>query len=238
MPQARLYGLNVRSCWPLPSAADAAFLFSHVDIVETRADWLAERAQHARIERTGWFRCAETDDGTAFLSWRDLFDASVTADGARIEVAAATPAAQSALYSYLFAQLLSFPLIRAGLEPLHATTLRTPVGGIALLGDSGAGKSTLAAALLQMGCELVADDLLALWWRGAWPMALAGPPLIKLFPQSAQRTLPAGSSGRPMNDSTRKRVYELPAGFHHVTPVALRAIYVLERGRPGNNEEL
>ena len=237
MPQARLYGLNVRSCWPLPSAADAAFVFSQVDIVETRPEWLAERAVHARIERTGWFRCAESDDGTMFLSWRDLLDASVTPDGARIEVASCAPAAQSALHNYLFAQLLSFSLIRAGLEPLHATTLRTPVGGIALLGDSGAGKSTLAAALLQAGCELVADDLLALSWQRDQPIALAGPPLLKLFPQAARHTLPAANS-RALNGFTRKRVYALPAPFHSAAPVPLRAIYVLERGRPGKDEKL
>jgi hypothetical protein len=173
-----------------------------------------------------------------FLFWRDPFDASVSPDGARIEVAGSGPAARSALQNYLFAQLLSFPLIRAGLEPLHATTLRTPAGGIALLGDSGAGKSTLAAALLQAGCELVADDLLALWWQGDLPTALAGPPLIKLFPQAAQHTLPMVTSGRRMNGFTRKRVYELPAALHAAVPVALRAIYVLERGRPGKNEKL
>ncbi len=45
---------------------------------------------------------------------------------------------------------------------LHATTVATAQGAVAIAGDSGAGKSTTAAALLQVGGRLVADDVTAL----------------------------------------------------------------------------
>ncbi len=228
---SRLYGLKVHSCWPLPSAAEAALVFSELHVVESEPAVLAQRRRHARLqpEPPGWFTCSAGADGTVYLSWPGMLDALIGADGACIEVASTAQDGRAALANYLFAQLLSFPLIRAGLEPLHATTVLTPFGAVGLLGDSGAGKSTLAAGLLAAGCQLVADDLLALRLQGGSFHVLSGPPSLKLLPHAAARVLPVDLPSRPMNRFTRKRVYDLPARMHVSQPVELRALFVVER---------
>ena len=55
-----------------------------------------------------------------------------------------------AFTTHLFGHVLSFVLLKKGLEPLHSTVLAAPGGAIGILGDSGYGKSTLAAALIGL----------------------------------------------------------------------------------------
>jgi hypothetical protein len=237
---SRLYGLNIRSCWPLPSAAPAALVVSELDLVETSAAALVRRSRGAGLVSAHgrWFRCARAADGTVFVSWPAMLDAAIDAPGTRIELASRNDAGRAALQNYLLAQVLSFPLIRRGLEPLHATTVCTPWGALGLLGDSGAGKSTLAAGLLAAGNRLAADDLLALRTHGDDFQVLSGPPVLKLTPATAARVLPGALASVPMHRFTRKRAYTLPAFLHASEPALLRALFVLEGGPPAGGRAL
>lgn len=69
-----------------------------------------------------------------------------------------------------------------GLPVLHATTVRTPAGDVAVVGRSGVGKSTVTAAMLEMGSTLVADDIAALDHGAVRP----GFGRIKLWPDTAR----------------------------------------------------
>jgi hypothetical protein len=226
-----LYGLNIRSCWPLPSAADAAFVFSALDVEERPAARLTARAC---VEQTGarhapWFTCRTSADGSVHLSWQRMLAAAIDPTGAHLEVAGLGPDARCAFRNFLLPQLLSFPLLSRGCESLHATTVSTPSGVIGLLGDSGAGKSTLAAALLQAGCRLVADDLLTIWPTDQGPRTFCGPRVLKLMPQAATGLRADSWPSHPLHRFTRKRAYELPAFLHQSEVVQLRALFVVER---------
>ena len=63
---------------------------------------------------------------------------------------------------YLLGQALSYALVNAGFEPLHATAIVVNGGAVVLLGSSGFGKSSLAACFLEAGHRLLTDDLLIL----------------------------------------------------------------------------
>ncbi|MGH7470020.1 MAG: hypothetical protein ACRENP_18905 [Longimicrobiales bacterium] len=208
--------------------------------METSAAELARRAQHATPE-TGqgeWFRCASGTDGTAYLTWPGMLDAAVDAQGARVELVSRADGGRAAFQNYLLAQVLSFPLIRRGLEPLHATTVATPFGALGLLGDSGAGKSTLAAGLVGEGARLSADDLLALRIKDDVIQVFSGPPVLKLTPHTAAHVLASELPSQPMHRFTRKRAYTLPGHWHASEPAELRALFVLEPAPPPAGQAL
>lgn len=180
----------------------------------------------AATETSRWFRFARDEDNAVYLSWPGVLLAALASDRRRIQVASATPAGPASLQSYLFAQILSFPLLHLGIDPLHGTVLTSPAGTFGLLGDSGVGKSTLAGALLSAGARMVSDDLLAV--RDSLTV-LTGPSRLRLQPATARRLLPADTPSTRMNSHTRKRAYDLP-GSRPIDPAPLRALYVLEAG--------
>jgi len=57
--------------------------------------------------------------------------------------------------------LPSISIVR-GYEALHASTVNSPWGAVAIAAPTGMGKTTLAAALMRRGWPLLSDDVLAL----------------------------------------------------------------------------
>lgn len=72
-----------------------------------------------------------------------------------------------------------------GTQVLHASAIACARGAVALCGLSTAGKSTLAAALMQRGHRLVADDALGFTVAASGVTALPLPFRLRLRPQSA-----------------------------------------------------
>jgi hypothetical protein len=128
-------------------------------------------------------------------------------------------------------QVLSFALLKHGIEPLHSTAVVVDGGVVGFIGDCGYGKSSLGGAFLQAGYPLLTDDLLVLKEEGQDFLAYPGPPRIKLFPRIARRLLGEGITGSPMNSFTPKLVIPLgrDGGMCWSGAAPLRAIYVLTR---------
>src|SRR5206468_10962716 len=80
-----------------------------------------------------------------------------------------------AFRTYLLGQVISYALLKQGIEPLHATVPVIDGMAVALLGNSGYGKSTMGAAFLQVGARLLTDDLLVLRKQGDNWIAHPGP---------------------------------------------------------------
>jgi chloramphenicol 3-O-phosphotransferase len=139
--------------------------------------------------------------------------------------------AADALDAHLFGPVLSFALLRRGIESLHATALTINGDAIALLGDSGAGKSTLAAALLARGARLLTDDLLVVKYEAGVPMAQPGLRRLKLMPDAAGRW-PQNGAGAPFHPGSPKRVFRLTEDSCARASAPLRACFVLKRGAP------
>jgi hypothetical protein len=75
--------------------------------------------------------------------------------------------------------LFTVSLLR-GNDALHAGTVVTAKGALAIAAPSGSGKSTLLAQLLRQGYPLVSDDITFLERRGGEVLAHPGPPLMTL----------------------------------------------------------
>ena len=81
----------------------------------------------------------------------------------------------------LLAGLWTVLLQQRGVVPLHAAAVRTTAGALLLIGRSGHGKSSLAAALVERGHALLADDVSGLALRGGRVTALPSFASLRLW---------------------------------------------------------
>jgi hypothetical protein len=84
------------------------------------------------------------------------------ADGHHIQHVAPADVDRPAVALDLIGAVLPFLLHRTGAWCVHASAVQTPDGVIAFVAPRGTGKSTLAAACVQAGCALVADDVVVM----------------------------------------------------------------------------
>lgn len=237
LPAYHVYGVSVRSRWRLPGSPAAGHAVAEVEVVEEAAALCCAGVRASRRPTRGaaWFRHLRLNDGSTYLRWSGLFEFLVSADGRRIAARALNGISPEVFQTYLLGQVLSFALLKQGIEPLHATAVVVEGRAVAFLGDCGSGKSSLGAAFLRAGHQLLTDDLLVLEPQGGGFLAHAGPPRLKLFPRVARALLGPRARGLPMNPRTSKWVIPLGRGFCAPATAPLAAIYVLRpssTGRP------
>lgn len=227
----RIYGICLKSHWPLPGHERSPPDLADVELFEATPAVFSDASREAekQSDREDWFRHVRLPDGSDYLHWSGLFEFLVSPDGRRIACRALSGASRESFQTYLLGQVLSFALLKQGIEPLHATTVVIDGQAVAFLGDCGYGKSSLGAAFLQAGYPLLTDDLLVLKEEGDRFVAYPGPPRIKLFPEIARSLLGEQVNGIPMTNQTSKLVIPLDEKKAVLPQRAfpLKAIYVL-----------
>ena len=182
-----------------------------------------------------WFRYVPLPDGTDYLRWTGLFEFVVSPDGTKIEGHALSRATTESFQTYLLNQVLSFALLKRGMEPLHATAVVVDGRAVAFAASPGMGKSTMAAAFLERGYPLLTDDLLVVRDERGEFVAQPSMPRIKLMPEIARALLGTLAEGVPMNPDTPKLVIPLGPGRSHEDPAPLSAVYALQETRGTTN---
>ena len=229
----RLYGFCLRSHWPLPCQDLEESGQTDVEFFEGPPSLFSDASKKVRKEPDAatWFRCDRLPDGSDYLRWTGLFEFLISAEGRQIACRALNGASRETFQTYLLSQVLSFALVKQGIEPLHATVVEVNGQAVAFLADCGYGKSSLGAAFLQAGHSLLTDDLLVVKENDGLFVAQPGPPRIKLFPKIAKALLGPRAAGTPMNPETPKLVIPLPPPLSSHAAAPLRAIYVLRPPR-------
>jgi hypothetical protein len=127
----------------------------------------------------------------------------------------------------VLAQVLPIAATLQGLELLHASAVAFGDRAIAITAEAGSGKTSLAAHLLDLGGELVADDVLALQLVDARVVAHPGVGLVNIDP--AQRATLGPRAAALLADSvgTGDKVYVLARLVDR--PLPLAAVYLLQR---------
>ncbi|MBI3404840.1 MAG: hypothetical protein HY046_05235 [Acidobacteria bacterium] len=174
-----------------------------------------------------WFCYAGLDRGAYYLRWKGWWEFLISAEGNRIIGRPIGKGSLESFYNYLLTQVLSFALLRQGIESLHCTAMLVGGRAVGFLGDSGYGKSSLAAAFVRSGYPLITDDVLVLQKHGNGFLAYPGLPRVKLFPERAEKLLGRPVKGTRMNPSTAKMVIPLLPEETCRTAVPLRSLYVL-----------
>ena len=224
-----LYGICLRSEWPLPYSGVSATPLAEVGLLRGSAARFAKAFEEARVtaDEAGQRRGVLLADGQTYLRWPGEFEFLISIDGTAIVARPLLPGSPEAFHTYLLGQALSFALVKQGFDPLHATTVAIDGAAVAFLGESGYGKSSLGAMFIQAGHRLLTDDLLVLSPHDGGFTAHAGPPRIKLFPGIARHTLGPTERGTPIASTTRKLVIPLDDRQAFRCPLPLKAIYVL-----------
>lgn len=225
----QIYGLHLRSEWALACHPANGHCLATVELHESPTNLATRSLEEVHVGPDDWFY-RRLSDGSDYLRWGTLAEFHVSLAGDRITARSLNGHIPQPTRTFLLSQVLSFALLKQGIETLHATVIELAGEAIAFVGDCGYGKSTLAAAFLHSGAKLLTDDLLVLDIRNsAPPLVLAHPgfPRIKLFPDSAKVLLKDPAAGKPLLPGSNKLVFPLSERAHTAGPRPLKAIYVL-----------
>lgn len=166
------YGLRFRSELPLPfRAAPGA---GPADVVVRRG--AVPRALEG-CAPTGLLWQADRD---AFLLDVEGIARYLVRGGREITVEPAD-AGEDGVAAFLLGSVLAACLQQRGILTLHASAMEVGDGAVLFAGVSGAGKSTLAAALLERGHRMLADDVTGVVIEGGGPKALSAFPALRLW---------------------------------------------------------
>jgi hypothetical protein len=228
-----LYGLSLRSDWPLPYPRGRAATLAEVGLLQGSRSRFSNAFKEVRAstEEARWDWGVPLASGQTYVRGSEHFEFLISSDGRVILGRSLREESHEPIHTYLLGQALSFALIKQGFEPLHATAVNVDGGAVAFLGESGYGKSSLGAAFVQAGHQILTDDLLVLSERDGRFTAYPGPPRIKLYPEVAGIVLLSHRGGTPIGRTTK---LVIPLDEHQVSAsaVPLQAIYVLGPPRP------
>jgi hypothetical protein len=224
-----MYGLRITSWLPLPEVNAEGPVVAEVEIREGSSAIFSEAMREAAKRGvSSKFSCdIFLPDGSTYSRWAELFDFLISGDGRIVYARPLGNTPTEVLQTYLLGQVLSFVLLKLGIEPVHASSVVIKKSAVAFMGDCGYGKSTLAASFMDSGYPLLVDDLLVLRPDKQGYIACPGVPRIKLFPENAKNVLGPGMQGTPMNHLTRKLIIPLGKIQVHNSAVPLAAIYAL-----------
>jgi hypothetical protein len=223
-----MYGLSLQSDVPLGNPRHEGS-YARADVaIRTFGDSSLQRVLNgAVVSAAASFQHARLPDGSIYLQWPGLAEFLLSPDGSQISCCVAPSVPPLSWHTYLLGPVLSFALVKKGIEPLHATVVVVDGKAVGFLGESGQGKSTLAASFVQRGYRLLTDDLLVVRERHGTVWACPGPRRIKLFPTEARELLGRLTAAAPMNPVTPKLVIPLPSTHAEDAAVPLQALYIL-----------
>ncbi|MFX0202084.1 MAG: hypothetical protein ACFFCW_38730 [Candidatus Hodarchaeota archaeon] len=224
-----LYGLYLRSQWHLPCPELKESGLPEVRLLEGSSSLFPETylKNKGKRNKQAFFHYTHLQDGSTYIRWSGLFEFLISDSGGSILGRQHNNTDTEAFINYLLGQVLSFAMIKQGIEPLHSTVVRVDGGAVGFIGDCGYGKSSLGASFLQAGFPLLTDDLLILKENNGCFAAYPGFPRIKLFPKIAKKLIGENVESFPMNNVTSKLILPLDRYQFARTTVPLRSIYVL-----------
>jgi hypothetical protein len=154
----------------------------------------------------------EVEPGIRVTLWRHarglrlVFDDTgafdISADGTRIDWAQPAEPDLASVRKDVLGRVLAICLHQQGIIALHGSAVQLGEVAIAFLAPKFHGKSTTAAALVDSGARLLADDIVAVS-TGDPPTVLPSVPFIQLWKDSAARVAP-GSVAVPGAEASRK----------------------------------
>ena len=131
------------------------------------------------------------------------------------------------IVAFLLGPVFAALLQQREVVTLHAAAVETAAGAVLLLGGSGSGKSALAAALVERGCALLADNVTGVILDGSGhPTALPAFPCVQLW----EDTLDTLCWHRLTRTVVRQALakYRTPVERFCTSSLPVRAVYVLK----------
>ncbi|OXL82129.1 aldolase [Paenibacillus sp. SSG-1] len=148
-------------------------------------------------------------------------------NGTDIYVSPEAEADEDQIRLYVLGTCMGAILMQRRILPLHGSAVVMNGKAYALVGHSGHGKSTLASALLQQGCQLLTDDVIAVTMDSEQiPLVAPAYPQQKLW-QDSLDTFGMDAGGlRPLFDRETKYAVPVLAKFAS-EPIPLAGVFEL-----------
>jgi hypothetical protein len=148
----------------------------------------------------------------------------------RVEIYPEAGADERALGLMLLGQVATFVMFQLGYPSLHASAVVTERGAVAFLGQPGQGKSTMAACFLRHGAPLLTDDVLPLRALHDGIYGVPGPPIMKLWPETAECTLRLSEQLPSLTATVEKKLLTLDHRYLLAQePARLCGLYMVRR---------
>jgi len=155
---------------PMPPGTDEPPFFVHPYLDETGASIL-------QVWR---------DDVRYYLAYRNGNRFVVSRDGNNVWAAWPPEMDFGFVTAQILGPILGLVLRLRGILVLHASVVTYKERALAILGNTGAGKSTTAAELCRQGCQVLSDDIAALYnVDGVWWVS-PGYPRLRLWSETAE----------------------------------------------------
>ena len=162
------------------------------------------------------------------------FDIDVT-DGS-VTYSPVGEVAENTLRHLIVDQVVPHLLAIGGALVLHASCVGLDGAALALVGPTGIGKSSLAAAFVQRGATLLADDYVLVSRTGDEYLAAPAYPGLRLWEDSAEHFAGSAQQLTQVAEYTSKRRWTAPIGADPDDRFPLRALVALggqpEPGQP------
>lgn len=216
-----VFGLRVRSELPLPDLVPAQGTAA-ADVIVARGP-VAPPPAHSP---TVWGLTGTGD--RAVLTVANIARFAISA-GTHILVDADVLARAADVRLFLLGSVFGALLHQRGLLPLHANAIQIGDTAAAFMGPSGAGKSTMAAAFLDRGFTLLADDVcVVVDGASGPPMVQPGLPRVRLWRDAVE------ASGRKTDDlelafAGQEKYVVSTQSVQAARPVPLGRIYLLDK---------
>ena len=218
------FALGFQSAWPLPFAPLPAG--ADVDVV-VRTGEVPTALPAGAADHETW----QAEPGTLLLRAPGVARFLVRC-GREVAVAPEGGSA-AAIGGVLSGPVVAALLKQRGVTTLHAAAVALPTGGAALLlGRSALGKSSLAAALLDRGCRVLADDITAVVQRGGEICVLPAFGALRLWPDAIAKL---GWQARPrsrVSDAVEKYLVPVPEAFAAEPEVVRLCLRLLDARGP------
>ena len=223
------YGAVLSSTVPLPELSPHAH--ADPDLFVTSAGEITTDAEWHRVEvrdqsSTSWLTVASGPAG-----YRLVFDGGgefIVSVAERRITSFPTAADADTTRHLLIDQVVPLVLAHAGRLVLHASSIETSMGAVAVMGPAGAGKSTLTTSFGANGARVLADDALVVENRGGEWLAFPAYAGIRIWPDVIATVQPDGDSPRVAPYTEKRRVGPHEGLSFCREPMPLRRIYVLD----------
>ena len=152
---------------------------------------------------TPWARFYRLE-GCILLRFPDMADFEVLRDGHKVKCIPVPGTAQATIEHLFQNQVQPLALSKMGKLVFHASAVDIKGNAVAFLAESGRGKSTLAAKFAVSGYRFLTDDGLLLEPSASGYTLVPNHASIRLWKDSFETVLPAGTPTAPPLDFTTK----------------------------------
>ena len=160
-----------------------------------------------------------------------LADFCVSADACRVVCSPALGVTDTTPHHLYLNQVLPLVLSKLGKLVFHGSAVEIDGGAIAFLAESGRGKSTIAAGFAVNGCRFLSDDGLVVDEMNGSYLVMPSHPSIRLWADSEEALVPAGSIAEPALHFTSKLRFMAGDAIPFCDrPKPLRGVYFLGDG--------